>query len=259
MSTGEIIIEDLTVEYNGHIVLEDINLVISARDLTVILGPNGAGKTTLVKSILGLVKPSRGRIKVFGYDPVKDGDYVRRLIGYLPQLEKYSYEVAIPSIEVVLMGLMASRRFPRIPSRDDVSKALNCLDKAGVREVAYKSFNELSGGQRQRVLLARALVKEPKYLILDEPFTGVDVRGQREIIKCLTDIKRDVGILMILHDIAPIAGHIDRIILLNKRVVAWGDPLEVLTPENLRRTYGAEIPIIVQEGVCYPLLGDRHA
>jgi len=255
----DIIIRGLNIVLDGYRVLEDVSIDIRGNELTVILGPNGAGKTTLIKAILGLVKPSSGSIKVFGYDPFKEGEKIRKLIGYLPQLEKYSYEIAIPSIEVVLMGLMASRRFPRIPSKDDVRKALECLGRAGVRDIAYKPFNELSGGQRQRVLLARALVKEPRYIILDEPFTGVDVRGQREIIECLIDLKDDIGILMILHDIAPIAEHIDNLILLNRRVIAWGPPIEVLTPENLKRAYGTEIPIIIQENICYPLLGDRHA
>ena len=255
----DIIVRSLNIELNGYRVLEDVSIDIKGDELTVILGPNGAGKTTLVKAILGLVKPSSGSIKVFGYDPFKEGEKIRKLVGYQPQLEKYSYEIAIPAIEVVLMGLMASRRFPRIPSKDDVRKAIECLERAGVRDIAYKPFNELSGGERQRVLLARALVKEPKYIILDEPFTGVDVRGQREIIDCLIDLKDDIGILMILHDIAPIAEHIDNLILLNRRVIAWGPPIEVLTPENLKRAYGTEIPIIIQENVCYPLLGDRHA
>jgi len=261
MADEYIRIRDLDVEYNGYKALNNINLDIHKNSITVVLGPNGAGKTTLLKSILGLVKPSRGSISVFGYDPLKDGDQIRQVVGYLPQLEKYSYEISIPAIEVVLMSLMISRRIPRIPSRDDVDKALKCLDKAGVREVAYKPFNELSGGERQRVLLARALVREPKYLFLDEPFTGVDVRGQREIIRCLLDILKSegVGMFIIAHDISSFAQYIDNIILLNKKVIASGKPTEALTPQNLRATYGIEIPVITYEDVCYPLIGDRHA
>jgi len=256
----DIIIRDLSVGYDGGIVLKDVNLVIKREEITVVLGPNGAGKTTLLKTILGLIKPLRGEVKVFGYDPFKEGDKVRQMIGYLPQLEKYSYEISIPVIEVVLMSLLIGRKFPRLPRKEDVEKALNCLEKAGVRDIAYKSFNELSGGQRQRVLLARALVKEPKYLFLDEPFTGVDVKGQREIINCLLDIKENdgVGMFIILHDIAPLAPHIDKLILVNKEIIAAGKPIEILTPENLRRTYGVEMPIITQGDVCYPLIGDRH-
>jgi len=258
---NDIVVRNLSIAYDDNIVLEDISLDINREDITVILGPNGAGKTTLMKAILGLVKPLRGDISVFGFNPFVNGDDVRQLIGYLPQLEKYSYELSIPVIEVVLMSLLIRRRFPRIPNREDVENALSCLERAGIREIAYKSFNELSGGQRQRALLARALVKKPKYLFLDEPFTGVDVKGQREIIRCLLDIKRSdgVGMLIILHDITPLAQYIDKLILLNKRVIAAGKPSEVLTPENLNSAYGVELPIITHGEVCYPLIGDKHA
>ncbi len=257
---NNIIFKDVSVAYNDVIALEDITLKINKLEFTAVVGPNGAGKTTLAKTILGLIKPFKGYVSVFGLDPIKDRFKVRSLIGYVPQITRISHNIPITVLDTVLMSLLVSRKPPRYPSNTDIEAAYRALEIVDMIEYADKPFKDLSGGQKQRVLIARALVRNPEYLILDEPFIGVDVKGQCELINFLYEYHRRgrVGILIILHDITPLASLIDKVILLNKSIIASGPINEVFTPANLKRAYGADIEIIESGGVCYPIVRDKH-
>ncbi len=258
--TDNIVFNEVSIEFSGVKVLDDISAYIDIHEFIVIIGPNGAGKTTLVKSILGLVQPVKGNIIVFGHNPSKEGELIRKVVGYVPQYIRISDSIPINVLETVLMGVLASRKPPRFPSSRDIRKAVEALEIVDMVGYRDKSIHELSGGQRQRVLIARAMVRDPRYLILDEPFTGVDVKSQREIIEFLyrIHVEKGVGILVIVHDLAPIIQYVDKIMLLNKRIIAYGTPKDVLQKEIIRTAYGAEVEILEHDRICYPLLGDVH-
>ena len=255
-----IVINDVSVVYNGSAAIENVFLDIDFSDFIAVVGPNGAGKSTIAKVILGLVNPLKGYVSVFGYNPLKEGDFIRRIIGYVPQYISISQNIPISILETVLMGVLAVRKPPRFPSRKDIKRALNALKIVDMDSYKDKSVHELSGGERQRVLIARALAREPRYLILDEPFAGVDVKSQREIIDFLYNYHKenDVGLFIIVHDLAPLINYIDKILLINRKVIAYGCPVDVLTKENIKTAYGIEVPILERGNICYPLLGDMH-
>ena len=137
----------------------------------------------------------------------------------------------------------------------------DALEKVLLPKSAWnKRFNELSGGQKQKVLIARAIVLKPKLLILDEPFSGVDTVSQREIMSFLSSLKKKgISIIIVAHDINPIVEHVDYVLLLNKKMIAFGKPRSVLTEENLSRAYGIKVHVIVRGEACYAIIGDRHA
>ncbi len=255
-----IAMENVKVSYNGIPAIEDVSLKINFKEFIAAIGPNGAGKSTLAKTILGLVKPIKGVVNVFGYDPIEEGNVIRRLIGYVPQYIRISQNIPISVIETVLMGILATKKPPRIPCRRDIKRAMRALKIVDMDIHRNKSIHELSGGQRQRVLIARALARKPLYLILDEPFTGVDVKSQREIISFLYNyhMKNNIGLFIIVHDLAPVINYVDKVLLINERVIAYGPPMDVLTKENIRSAYGTEVPILEHGNFCYPLLGDLH-
>ncbi len=260
MAIDVIHIENVSVEFNGAVILNDISLEIYGNEFTVVIGPNGAGKTTFIKSILGLIHPSKGEIKVFGHNPFREGEYIRKIVGYVPQYIRISDVIPMNVLETVLMGILVKKKPPRIPSKTDIQSALQALKVVDMVEYRERYIHELSGGERQRVLIARAMVRKPKYLILDEPFTGVDVKSQRELIEFLHKIhvENKVGMLIVVHDLAPIIRYVDKILLLNKRVVAYGSPRDVLKKETIKEAYGAEVEILEHDKICYPLLGDVH-
>lgn len=251
---------NLYAYYGSTVALEDVSLKLDGLEFVTLIGPNGAGKTTLIKAILGLLKSLRGSISVFGYDPLREPEAIRKLIGYVPQHVKVSPLVPLTSLEVVLMGILPTKKPPRVYSERDIELALKALEVVGMLKYKDASIHELSGGQKQRVFIARAIVREPKYLILDEPFTGVDVKAQREIAEFIYNYhkERKVGVLVSAHDIAHLVEFSDEVVLLNKRVISVGKLNEVLVKENIKKAYGAEVRILEFESIRYPLLGDTH-
>ena len=255
-----VLLKNVTVKYGDIIALEDVSLKFKSGTFIAIIGPNGAGKTTLLKVIAGLVKPVSGVVRVFGLDPIRHGESVRSLIGYVPQRQRISLSVPMKVIDVVLMGILARKKPPRIPSKSDYEKAFEVLKVVGMDGYWDYQFSELSGGQQQRVLIARALSGDPKLLLLDEPMNGVDVTSQREILDAINRLKhtRGVGTLLVTHDVNPIVEHIDEVVLLNRKVIATGRPEEVFKEDILARAYGSRVRVIMHEGICYALIGDTH-
>lgn len=253
-------IENLTITYNDTTAVENVNLKMLDGEFLAIMGPNGAGKTTLLKAVLGLVKPVRGKVEVYGYDPFHEGDKVKHLIGYVPQKVMLSKAVRLTVEEVVLMGALARKYPPRIPSEKDVNSALEALKIVGLEELWDRDFLELSGGQQRRVLIARALVSKPKLLLLDEPLTGVDVRSQAEISAFLNELnkKHKVSILMVTHDLNPVVEYVDRVALLFRKIYAIGTPEEVLKEDILSKVYGGRVRVFTHGGVCFAIIGDVH-
>lgn len=255
----KIVFENVHVKFNDKSALENITFTINHPTFLSIMGPNGAGKTTLLKLILGLIRPNKGRIKVFGIEPYKNPSKIRKLIGYVPQKEHISREVPIKVRDVVLMGLLMHKRFPRIPTKRDIKAAAEALRIVNMEWAWNHQFNNLSGGQQQRVLIARGLATNPKILLLDEPFTGIDVPTQTLITDFLHHIKnKDITIIIVTHDINPVSGISDRIMLLNKRVIAFDKPNNVLNIEILREVYGDNIKIFEGHPCPIVITGDTH-
>lgn len=243
-------------------VLKDISFQVRQGQFTAIMGPNGAGKSTLIKILLGLLKPTSGRVEVMGIDPSEDPMRVQRMVGYMPQRDSISKNLPVRVSEVVLLGRMSRKGPLSVKTLSDIREARRALEYVGVPQIWNRPFSELSGGQQQKVLLARALAVDPQILILDEPFSAMDVPSQESIVEILNDLKRERGmtIITIVHDVNPILHHLDLLMLLNQRLVSFGPPKEVLTRENLLETYGAPVKTVTCEsGFSHPILGDTHA
>ncbi len=248
-------VENVFFSYNSKPVLEEVNFTVKKGEFVAVLGPNGAGKTTLLKLILGLLKPDKGRIKVFGYDTRKEKDKILEIAGYLPQRELLHTDIPLKVYQVISMPLKAKGK------RVDKNSILKTLSIVGLEEIYSANFNELSGGLQQRVLIARALIQKPKILLLDEPFNGVDLPSQEKIIEILNLLSKEnnVTIIAVVHNINPLLHHVDKVILLNRKLIAIGTPNEVFTELNIKRTYGTSIPLVVcNEGFRHPLYGDFH-
>lgn len=250
----------LTVKYGRVIALEEVTFRVDHPSLLTILGPNAAGKTTLLRTILGFIKPFKGELRVLGLNPLKEANRVRSITGYVPQRDYVSSSVPLRVIDVVLMGLIIKEKFPRIVTHRQLELAFSALEAVGLRDLWRRRFRDLSGGQQQKVLIARALASRPKLLLLDEPMSNMDVESRFEIAEVLNCLKRNhsIGIIVVTHDVNPMIDHTDRILLLNRRVYAFGEPSEVLIEDKLREVYGAKPKVVLINGKRYVITGDVH-
>ena len=236
--------------YNGDYALKNISFSIG-KEFMVIIGPNGSGKTTLIKLIMGLLKPNKGYIKIFGKEPEKVGDR----IGYMPQKDYIARHFPIRVRDVLLLGI-SNKKFI---GKEEIEKAKNALEEVGLLPLWNNRFSHLSGGQQQRVIFARAIAKNPDIIIMDEPFNGVDLPSREKILGILRKKKGKITIITVLHNINPVAHDVDKVLLLNKEMIGFGPPKEVLNELNLKRAYGGSVSIVIcREGFCHPLIGDTH-
>ena len=235
--------------------LEDVSFELDSPFFCTVMGPNGAGKTTLLKLMIGLLKPQRGEIKIFGHDAVKEAKTIRRFVGYVPQLVNIDYHVPMTVEEVVAMGSLAKDIPPRIITREVREKIQETLELVGIEDPS-SLFTELSGGQRQRALIARALISDPKLLLLDEPYSMLDFDMKCEIAELLYNLhkRRGIDIFLVAHELSPCIHFEPTVILLNKRVYAVGRAGEVLRLENLKQAY----PGLTQVPAGF-ILGEDHA
>ena len=239
MEDSIIEIKDLWFAFNGRTVLEDVSLNIRPGDFLAMIGPNGGGKTTLLKLMLGLLKPSKGSIRVLGETTEKASHH----IGYVAQDIHINRNFPITSIDVVLMGnLKPNRRWGR-SSPQDRREALDALDRMEIKAFAESKIGELSGGQRQRVFIARALVTKPKVLLLDEPTASIDAKGQAEFYTLLKELNEDITILVVSHDLVAISTYVKSVACVNKRL-HYHQHAEI-TGEMLEEMYPC-----VEEGTC---------
>ncbi|MCW7076217.1 MAG: metal ABC transporter ATP-binding protein [Candidatus Syntropharchaeales archaeon] len=247
--TEEIVgLKNIWVYYNDIPILEDVTLSIKQTDFLAIIGPNGGGKTTLLKVILGLIKPDSGEIEVFGESP-REG---RRLIGYLPQYTHFDLNFPISVFDVVMMGRY-KQKFKRY-SKKDHEITLDALETVGMLEFKDRQIGRLSGGQIQRVFVARAIVREPKLLLLDEPTASIDPEMQKVFYEMLLELKKKMAIVLVTHDTSVVSTYVDEIACLNRRLFYHGKleggigmleeiykcPIEVLahgTPHRVLKTH----------------------
>jgi manganese/zinc/iron transport system ATP- binding protein len=236
-------VHDLTVAYHTQPVLWDVDLSLPEGQLIAIVGPNGAGKSTLLKTILGLVRPITGWVKICG------APYRRRRswVGYVPQRESVDWDFPTNALDVVTMGLYGSLGWFRRPGRAHREKALQCLEQVGIRHLAERQISQLSGGQQQRVFLARALAQEARIYLMDEPFAGVDATTERAILELLKELRKEGRtVVAVHHDLQTVAEYFDHVVLLNLRLVAAGPVATTFTDKNLQRTYGGRLTVLTQ-------------
>jgi zinc/manganese transport system ATP-binding protein len=246
-------ISDLTYGYDRVPVLTDVNLTVRQGDLTGLVGPSGAGKTTLLRIILGQMRPQQGEIRIDGKVVRSDASMG---IGYVPQMETINWNFPVTVEEVVLMGRAADSGWLPWPSRQDREEMAEILDRLGILPFRKRHIRSLSGGQQQRVFLARALMRSPKLLLLDEPTTGVDIRTRHDVLHLLHDLNRSgITIVLTTHDLNAVATHLPHVVCLNHRVVAEGHPHDVFTPEILSEAYGADMIVLRHENLM--VIADR--
>ena len=233
--TPVIEIKNLSLNYGEIKVLEDINLSIPENSFVSIVGPNGAGKTTLMKILLGLIKQTSGDVKIFNKHP---DEVDPSLVGYVPQIKTMDRSFPALAIELVSSGI--TRRWPWLIKGEQRNKALDALSLVKADKLANRTLSELSGGELQRVCLARSIVRNPKLVVLDEPASGIDAIGEADLYNLLEAYQNKSGatILMITHDWHVANHHSDFVLLLNRKQVSFGPPVESLSEQNLRIAFG---------------------
>lgn len=239
MSHGaHISLQNITVTYrNGHTALVDTSFDLHAGSLCALIGVNGSGKSTLFKSIMGLVKPASGKVEI-NQQPVAKA-LRNNLIAYVPQTEEVDWNFPVLVSDVVMMGRYGKMSFLRIPSAEDKRLVAQALDRVGMLHLRDRQIGELSGGQRKRVFLARALAQQANILLLDEPFTGVDVQTENAIVDMLKAL-RDEGHLLLVstHNLSSVPTFCDRVVMINRTLVACGPTETTFTQQNLQQTFG---------------------
>ena len=230
---------DVTVRYGHMPALEHISFSIPEGSFWGIIGPNGSGKSTLVKTALGLLTPSSGRVRTLGREPSELGS-LRARIGYVPQYADLDFSFPLQVIDVVAMGLYGNIGLFRRVTRAHRERAEQALARVNMEEFADRQISALSGGQRQRVLIARALVVDPALLILDEPTAALDPGSAEGLYDWIHDLhdQQEMTMILVTHDVGVVSQHVDSIACLNRTLVAHGRPKDVLSGESLEQMYG---------------------
>ena len=238
-------VEDLNVSYGKHRVLEDISFSLDKGDYVGIVGPNGSGKTTLVRTLLGLIEADSGKIH-FG----NGLELARHKIGYLPQIAITTDSLFPAKVcEIVEMGLLVQKKFPKILHKEDKGKVDRILKELGISDLKNQKIGQLSGGQQQRVLLARAMVGDPEILILDEPTSALDPKIRAEfytMIKALNQ-KKQVTVLLVSHDIGSIGQYTNKMLYLDHKLIFFGDYKDFCHSNDMTDYFGFE----TQHKMCW--------
>jgi zinc/manganese transport system ATP-binding protein len=239
-------LDHASIGIHGRAVLSDITISIGPGEFIGVLGPNGSGKTTLMRTLLGLIKPSGGTVRVFGRAPTRgDGQ-----IGYVPQVRSVLPELRMRGLDVIASCLNGQRWGLPIFSSGDRSMIEDALTALGARDLADRPLYEMSGGERQRLLLAQALIGLPRLLLLDEPLISLDSRQQEIVISRISQFGRERGITILFsaHELNQLLGVLDRVLYLGRGRAALGTVDEVVTAPVLSQIYGADIQVIHASG-----------
>lgn len=238
-------VHDLTVTYDNKPVLWAIDFSLPSGTLAGILGPNGAGKSTLIKTIMGLITPSGGYSNLFGQELNK----VRKRVSYVPQRESVDWDFPASVFDVVLMGRYAKAGLFKTISKADKEVAEESIRKVGLESFRDRQISQLSGGQQQRVFIARALAQDADLYFMDEPFAGVDMATEADIIKILQDMReKGKTVVVVHHDLQSAIEYFDWMVMLNMRLVASGPTVEICNEKMLQETYGSRLNVLSHVG-----------
>jgi len=234
-------VNNLSVVYNnGQLALSNASFSLGSGMICALVGSNGSGKSTLFKSIMGFIKPTTGEVKIGG-ETIKAA-HKRSVVAYVPQTEEVDWSFPVNVWDVVLMGRYGYMNFLRIPSLKDKEIALDALTRVGMADYRDRQIGELSGGQKKRIFLARALAQQGKLILLDEPFTGVDVKTEARIIELLQALKEAGNtILVSTHNLGTIPEYCDHVIMVNQTIIAFGKTEKTFNKENLALTFGGAL------------------
>lgn len=238
-------LRDVSVGYERKVIFSRLSLEIPAGQFAGIVGPTGSGKTTLLKTILGTQPVFSGDVRLLGLtvDKLPPGS-----IGYVPQLESVDWSFPVTVEQVILMGLYTNKGLWPWSTRQERNKVHALAERLGIHDCLHHHIVNISGGQRQRAFLARALINNPKLLVLDEPTAGVDIKTQHDVLHLLGDLNKEgITILLTTHDLNAVASHLPWVICFNKGLVAQGRPRDIFTNGILTKTYGGDI-VIVEHG-----------
>ncbi len=241
-------VKDITVTYkNGHTAIYDTSFKLPIGSITALVGVNGSGKSTLFKSIMGFVSLAKGSVEVLGMSAQKA--LKRNQVAYVPQSEDIDWNFPVLVKDVVMMGRYGHMGLLRLASKQDQQKVDLALARVGMSAFKHRQIGELSGGQKKRVFLARALAQESQVILLDEPFTGVDVQTEEQIMELLQELRLAGNIILVsTHNLGSVPAFCDRAVLINRTVLASGTTDKVFTQDNLQIAFGGVLRRFVLTG-----------
>lgn len=236
--TASIDVNNLAVRYNnGHQALHDVSFRLEQGTICALIGVNGGGKSTLFKSIMGLVKPQQGRVLLNDL-PIRKA-LKQNQVSYVPQSEEVDWQFPVSVYDVVMMGRYGYMNFLRRPSATDKQKVLEAMERVNIAHLQERQIGELSGGQKKRVFLARALAQESQIILLDEPFTGVDVKTENAIVELLQQLRSEGHLILVsTHNLNSVPSFCDQVLMINRTLLAAGKTETTFTTENLERVFG---------------------
>ena len=254
----ELTVKDVSVAYhNGHVALHNASFSLQKGTITALVGVNGSGKSTLFKTIMGFIKPMSGFVTICG-KPIGIAQK-QHLLAYVPQSEDVDWSFPVSVWDVVMMGRYGYMHFLRIPRKEDKAIAARSLKRVQMLDFKDRQIGELSGGQKKRVFLARALAQQGKIILLDEPFTGVDVKTETAIIELLHQLKNEGHLIFVsTHDLGSIPEFCDHVVIINRTVIAAGPTETTFTAENLIKAFGGALRSIKIDHTGN-LLGSVHS
>lgn len=239
-------VKELNVDYFGNHALQDIHIDIPLGHSIGIIGPNGAGKSTFLKALLGIIKKSSGTILV-NDSPISQS---KKDIAYVPQKSEVDLTFPITVRETILTGTYPKLKLFRRPGKMEKEHVERCMDMVQISDLADKQIGNLSGGQLQRVFIARALAQQADIFLLDEPFVGIDLMSEKIIVQLLKKLKKQgKTILVVHHDLHEVEEYFDKVIIFNKKLIAFGDITTTFTTENIKAAYGSSLGNIQIKGI----------
>ncbi|MCR1836906.1 MULTISPECIES: manganese/iron ABC transporter ATP-binding protein [Rodentibacter] len=241
-------VNDVTVRYNnGHTAIHDMSFSLNDGTICALVGVNGSGKSTLFKSLMGLVKPQKGEIKLCNL-PIAQA-LKRNLIAYVPQSEEVDWQFPVSVYDVVMMGRYGYMNLLRIPKAIDKQKVQEAMQRVNIEHLAHRQIGELSGGQKKRVFLARALAQQSPIILLDEPFTGVDVKTENAIVDLLRQLRSEGHLILVsTHNLGSVPDFCDQVVMINRTVIAAGKTEDTFNQHNLEIVFGGVLRHIKLQG-----------
>ena len=235
---ASISVESVTVRYsNGHTAIRDVSFTLQGGTTCALVGVNGSGKSTLFKSLMGQIKPKSGSIRLCGL-PVPQA-LKRNLVAYVPQSEEVDWQFPVSVYDVVMQGRYGYLNFLRLPKAEDKRKVQEAMERVDIAHLAQRQIGELSGGQKKRVFLARALAQQSKIILLDEPFTGVDVKTEDAIVDLLGQLREQGHLILVsTHNLGMVPDFCDQVVMINRTVLAAGRTEHTFNQHNLELAFG---------------------